>query len=148
MGGILTLIGTPPNLIVDGYLRDNGREGFAFFDFLPIGIICLGVGLILLYPLCRLFLGKKARETSEASNDDTLAALLHEYHIADLVFRLQAQSGSSHLEGMTVGELDIRRQYGITILEVRRANRTVFSSNIQESVSADTIFRPTIPSTC
>lgn len=101
----------------------------------------MGVGLILLYPLCRLFLGKKARETSEASNDDTLAALLHEYHIADLVFRLQAQSGSSHLEGMTVGELDIRRQYGITILEVRRANRTVFSSNIQESVSADTILQ-------
>ena len=43
MGGILTLIGTPPNLIVDGYLRDNGKPGFAFFDFLPIGLICLGV---------------------------------------------------------------------------------------------------------
>lgn len=141
MGGILTLIGTPPNLIVDGYLRDNGREGFAFFDFLPIGIICLGVGLILLYPLCRIFLGKKSRVAEENANDDTLAALLHDYHIADLVFRLQAQSGSSHLVGKTVGELGIRQQYGITILEVRRANRTVFSSNIQESVSADTILQ-------
>lgn len=141
MGGILTLIGTPPNLIVDGYLRDNGREGFAFFDFLPIGIICLGVGLLLLYPLCRIFLGKKNRVADENAKDDTLAALLHDYHIADLVFRLQAQSGSSHLVGKTVGELGIRQQYGITILEVRRANRTVFSSNIQESVSADTILQ-------
>ena len=141
MGGILTLIGTPPNLIVDGYLRDNGREGFAFFDFLPIGLICLGVGLLLLYPLCRIFLGKKSRVADENAKDDTLAALLHDYHIADLVFRLQAQSGSSHLVGKTVGELGIRQQYGITILEVRRANRTVFSSNIQESVSADTILQ-------
>lgn len=141
MGGILTLIGTPPNLIVDGYLRDNGREGFAFFDFLPIGIICLGVGLLLLYSLCRIFLGKKSRVADENAKDDTLAALLHDYHIADLVFRLQAQSGSSHLVGKTVGELGIRQQYGITILEVRRANRTVFSSNIQESVSADTILQ-------
>lgn len=141
MGGILTLIGTPPNLIVDGYLRDNGRDGFAFFDFLPIGIICMIVGLVLLYPLCRFFLGKKEREVADNSNDESLAALLHEYHIADLVFRLQAQGGSRHLEGLTVGELDIRRQYGITILEVRRANRTVFSSNIQESVSADTVLQ-------
>ena len=35
MGGVLTLIGTPPNLIVDGYLRDNGRPGFGFFEFTP-----------------------------------------------------------------------------------------------------------------
>lgn len=67
MGGILTLIGTPPNLIVDGYLRDNGREGFAFFDFLPIGIICCAVGFALLYPLCRFMLGKRrVREPTAA----------------------------------------------------------------------------------
>ena len=53
MGGILTLIGTPPNLIVDNYLREHNKPGFEFFDFLPIGIICLAVGLLLLYPLCR-----------------------------------------------------------------------------------------------
>ena len=47
------------------------------------------------------------------------------------------------LEGRTVGELDIRRKYGVTILEVRRANRSVFSPNIQESVSTDTVFQNT-----
>lgn len=141
MGGLLTLIGTPPNLIVDGYLRDNGRPGFAFFDFLPIGIICLGVGLLLLYPLCRFFLNKRKSETDGAGNDEGLATLLYEYHIASLVFRLKASTGSHHLEGRTVGELDIRRHYGITILEVRRANRTVFSSSIQETVSADTLLQ-------
>ena len=141
MGGILTLIGTPPNLIVDGYLRDNGREGFAFFDFLPIGIICCAVGFALLYPLCRFVLGKKAREGADSRTDNSLADLLHEYHIADLVFRLKAQSGSMHLEGMTVGELDIRHQYGITILEVRRANHTIFSSSIQETVTANTVLQ-------
>lgn len=141
MGGLLTLIGTPPNLIVDGYLRDNGRPGFAFFDFLPIGIICIGVGLLLLYPLCRFFLNKRKSETDGAGNDEGLATLLYEYHIASLVFRLKASTGSHHLEGRTVGELDIRRHYGITILEVRRANRTVFSSSIQETVSADTLLQ-------
>lgn len=141
MGGILTLIGTPPNLIVDGYLRDHGREGFGFFDFAPIGIVCLGVGLLLLYPLCKFFLGKKGKENIESGEDETLASLLHEYHINDLVFRLQAVEGSSSLEGRTVGELDIRQKYGVTILEVRRANRSVFATNIQESVTIETVFQ-------
>ena len=108
MGGILTLIGTPPNLIVDGYLRDNGKPGFSFFDFLPIGLICLGVGLLLLYPLCKFFLGKKGKEHEENGEEQSLASLLHEYHINDLVFRLQAKEGTTALEGRTVGELDIR----------------------------------------
>ena len=142
MGGILTLIGTPPNLIVDGYLRDNGKPGFSFFDFLPIGLICLGVGLIMLYPLCKFFLGKKNKDGEEAGDEQTLAALLHEYHINDLVFRLQPKEGSTLLEGRTVGELDIRRKYGVTILEIRRHNRSVFSQNIQEAVTIDTIFQP------
>lgn len=140
MGGILTLIGTPPNLIVDGYLRDNGKPGFAFFDFLPIGIICLLVGLVLLYPLCRFFLGKKNREQEDATEEQSLAQLLHEYHVNDLVFRLQPTDGSTLLESRTVGELDVRRHYAITILEVRRANKNMFSPNIQEMVGAETIF--------
>ncbi len=142
MGGILTLIGTPPNLIVDGYLRDHGRAGFGFFDFLPIGLICLGVGLLLLYPLCRFFLNKKAKEHEDNDDKTSLASLLHEYHINDLVFRLQAIEGTTQLEGRTVGELDIHRRYGVTILEIRRSNRSVFSSNIQELVTIETIFQP------
>lgn len=144
MGGILTLIGTPPNLIVDDYLRDNGREGFAFFDFLPIGLVCLAVGLALLYPLCHFFIGKKSRDDEEQSDDPSLASLLHEYHIADLVFRLEGSgTGGADLSGHTVGELGVRSRYGITLLEVRRANRTVFSPNIQETVGADTTLEST-----
>lgn len=141
MGGIFTLIGTPPNLIVDGYLRDNGREGFGFFDFFPIGLICMAVGLLLLYPLCRFFLNKKEKDQVEQGNDQSLATLLHDYHINDLVFRLQAIEGTSLLEGRTVGELDIRRNYGVTILEVRRANRSMFSTSIQETVTIETMFQ-------
>lgn len=140
MGGMLTLIGTPPNLIVDGYLRDNDKPGFGFFDFTPLGLICLAVGLLLLYPLCKFFLDKK-NEQEEEGEDTSLASLLHEYHINDLVFRLKAVEGTTQLEGRTVGELDVRKNYGVTILEVRRANRNLFSTNIQEPVSVNTVFQ-------
>lgn len=139
MGGLFTLIGTPPNLIVDGYLRDNGLPGFGFFDFAPIGAICLVVGLLMLYPLCKFVIGRKAKEAEETMEEHTLASLLHEYHINDLVFRLQGTAGAQNLEGRTVGELDVRKHYGITLLEVRRANRSLFSPKMQETVSADTV---------
>lgn len=141
MGGILTLIGTPPNLIVDGYLRDHGRQGFEFFDFLPIGLVCLAVGLVLLYPLCRFFLGKKAKRAEEKGDDRTLASLLHEYHVSDFVFRLKAVGMHSPMEDKTVTELDIHRRYGVTLLEVRRENVNIFSGSIQEPVRPDTVFR-------
>ena len=65
LGGVLTLIGTPPNLIVSNYLAEEGKPQFAFFDFLPIGLICLVVGMLVLYPLCCFFLDKKGRDCVE-----------------------------------------------------------------------------------
>lgn len=141
MGGVLTLIGTPPNLIVDGYLRDHGLGGFGFFEFLPIGLVCFVTGLLVLYPLCNFFLRKKSNDV-EKGDEQTLASLLHDYHIANCVFRLQCTHGHSRLEGLTVGELNVRKNYGISVLEVRRAGRSVFSQSIQEFVSATTMFQP------
>ena len=140
LGGTLTLIGTPPNLIVDAYLRDNGKPGFGFFDFLPIGLVGLAIGLILLYPLCKFFLGKKTTGNVESGEQQSLASLLHDDQINDLVFRLKAIEGTSRLVGRTVGELDVRRRYYVNILEIRRANRSVFSANIQETVHIGTLF--------
>lgn len=140
MGGILTLIGTPPNLIVDGYLRDNGRPGFGFFDFLPIGLVCLATGLVLLYPLCKFFLSKKGREHVEKGSDRTLGSLLHEYHISDCVFRLHLR-GRNILTGRTARELEIRTRYGLTLLEVRRESKSIWNNVIQEAAMPDTLFQ-------
>ena len=37
LGGTLTLIGTPPNIIIAAYRADHGSAGFGMFDFLPVG---------------------------------------------------------------------------------------------------------------
>lgn len=140
MGGVLTLIGTPPNMIVSNYLNEHNRGEFAFFEFLPIGIVCLVVGMLLLYPLCRLFLDKKSRDGDGGEEVKSLAGLLHEYHISDCVFRLQAAEGHSLLEGRTVGELDIRHNFGVTVLEVRRESKSLFGAVTQETVNSRTLF--------
>ena len=114
MGGVLTLIGTPPNLIVDGYLRDNGRPGFGFFEFTPIGLVLLLVGLICLYPLCKLLLSSKGKSEDDANDDKSLNELLHEYSIDNKIYRLQIK-GESHLVGHSVGELEIHQRYDVRL---------------------------------
>ena len=58
MGGMLTLIGTPPNLVVNNQLQEAGMEGLGFFAFTPIGLVCIVTGILVLIPLSRRFLGR------------------------------------------------------------------------------------------
>lgn len=45
LGGMSTLIGTPPNLIVSGFRQANGGGNFSMFDFTPVGLVVAGVGV-------------------------------------------------------------------------------------------------------
>ena len=58
MGGMMTLIGTPPNLIIQDTLTGAGYEPLSFFSFLPVGLVCLAVGILVLMPLSRIFLSR------------------------------------------------------------------------------------------
>ena len=51
MGGMMTLIGTPPNLVIQNALIEAGYERLSFFTFTPVGLVCVTVGLIVLIPL-------------------------------------------------------------------------------------------------
>ena len=59
MGGMMTLIGTPPNLIISDTLEDAGYGALSFFSFTPVGLICIATGIIVLLPLTKWFLSKK-----------------------------------------------------------------------------------------
>ena len=58
LGGMLTLIGTPPNLVIQETLTGAGYQPLSFFSFFPVGIIVITIGILVLLPLSRLFLGK------------------------------------------------------------------------------------------
>lgn len=46
LGGLITEIGTPPNLIISTYRGDIVGEGFSFFDFAPVGIGLTIIGIL------------------------------------------------------------------------------------------------------
>ena len=68
MGGMMTLIGTPPNLIIDNKLVEAGYEKLTFFSFTPVGLVCLLVGLVFLIPVSKIFLTKKENNNTEKEN--------------------------------------------------------------------------------
>lgn len=119
MGGMMTLIGTPPNLIIQDTLTNAGYEPLSFFSFLPVGLICLGTGIIVLLPLSKIFLSKKAKRHDNAASGKTLSQLVSEYSLSDNLFRLRIRE-KSPAEGKTVVDLDLRRKYQVNVLEIRR----------------------------
>lgn len=143
MGGMMTLIGTPPNLVIQDTLTGAGYEPLSFFSFLPVGLVCLATGILVLLPLSRIFLSKKEKRNERAGAGKSLSQLVEEYSLSDNLFRLRAADGSSAV-GDTVLELDLRRKYGINILEVRRgetAQHRFLKTVTQKLASPDTVVR-------
>jgi len=46
LGGLITLIGTPPNIIIAGFRQQALGESFSMFDFAPVGLACAVVGVL------------------------------------------------------------------------------------------------------
>ena len=86
LGGMLTLIGTPPNLVIDEVLTDAGFEPLSFFSFFPVGIIVIAIGIIVLMPLSRLFLSKK-QNGKKKKMTKSLDDLVDEYRLLDNLHR-------------------------------------------------------------
>ena len=145
MSGMMTLIGTPPNLVINEELVSNGYPGLGFFTFLPVGLICAAVGTLLLLPLSKRFLSKPgALSGASASSGKSLKALVKEYGISSNLHRLQVNSGSL-LVGKMIGELDIRKNYSLNIIEVRHVERNqrnpLVKNVVQQAADSDTILR-------
>ena len=142
MGGMMTLIGTPPNLIVSDTLQNAGFDALGFFSFLPVGLVTLLVGILYLLPATKMLTAKeKTKEKKKGGK--SLKELVSEYGITDNLFRVHIKSDDSQVIGKTVVDLNIYREYGINVLELRRStgqNRFVRTVN-QQLASPDLVLK-------
>ena len=143
MGGMMTLIGTPPNLVIQDALTNAGYESLSFFSFLPVGLICLATGIIVLLPLSKIFLSKKENGSDRMQSGKSLSQLVNEYSLSDNLFRLRVPAGSP-ITGKTVIDLDLRRKFRVNIMEIRRGETSqhrFLKTVTQELASARTVIR-------
>lgn len=118
LGGAMTLIGTPPNIIVSDLLAEHAYRPFQFFDFTPIGFSLLVMGILFISLTSRWLLPDHPpnREFQRVESPEELVQL---YKLPKDLFRLRVRS-QSPLAGQTIQGADLRGNYQITILEIIR----------------------------
>lgn len=133
LGGMMTLIGTPPNLVIAEALASNGYKELSFFSFTPVGIVALIVGVLALIPLSKLLIGRQGKNKNK-KRTKSLNELAGEYRLSHNLYRVEV-TGNSTLTGKTLMELGITQNFNVTVLEVRRFNnssRKIFKGMNQE----------------
>lgn len=118
MSGMLTLVGTPPNLVVNSELARAGLEGFGFFDFTPAGllVLALGVGYML---VARRWLADGPAPQPVARRRRRLRELIQDYELQDRARRLKVTRDSPMI-GRTLGEMELRSRYGANVIAIER----------------------------
>lgn len=139
LGGMLTLIGTPPNLVISETLEEHGFAPLGFFTFLPIGLIVIALGIAVLLPMSLLLIKKKGKH-HKGTGGKTLNDLAEQYQLHDNLYKLRVGYKNNGLAGMCVQQLDLQNRYGLTILEIRNEKKKALGMDIRQSMAwADTI---------
>ena len=133
LGGLMTKIGTPPNLIVSEMLRDSGMETFRLFDFTPVGIAVLLGGTAFMVLAGRHLLPRKnlAQEASHSSGP----SIEEQYELQERVFTLQVPEASA-IVGKTLLEIHLGSILGLNVLGITRKDRTLPAPSPFEKLQA------------
>ena len=118
LGGAMTLIGTPPNIIVSDALERSGLEPFNFFSYTPMGLVLLGVGVAYMAFIGRKLIKVRAVEDEE-DTEISASELVKTYRLPDDMYRLRIRAGSS-LINETIAEANWGREHDVNILKIYR----------------------------
>ncbi|MFT4172688.1 MAG: SLC13 family permease [Rhodocyclaceae bacterium] len=120
ISGMLTLVATPPNMVVHSELVREGAAGFAFFDFTPIGVPVLLLGIAYML-VARRWL-PDAPGAQAGAERARWADLTHTYRLAGRAQRWHIPPHSPAV-GHLLSELSLRGRHGINIIGIERRLR-------------------------
>ena len=117
LGGMTTLIGTPPNLIIAGFRQDRLGQEFSMFDFSPVGVGVALAGLIFISLIGWRIVPKRRGQDSRE----------HLFHITDYLSEIVV-SAKSPLVGMRIEELTGQDDDVVIVAHTRDGDRTTAPS--------------------
>jgi di/tricarboxylate transporter len=130
LGGMITLIGTPPNIVIAEFRNDVLGEPFRMFDFTPVGIACAAVGVAYVALIGWRLL--PASRTSGGAQADL-------FDLADYIAEVRVPEGSDVI-GKRIRELDdLAEQSDIEIIGLTRRGRRLPGLARIATIEADDI---------
>ncbi|WOB83521.1 SLC13 family permease [Providencia sp. PROV114] len=118
ISGMMTLVATPPNMVVNSELVREGIKGFQFFSITPIGILILFAGIAYMW-LTRRWLGSNEPDKLPERYRRTFRDLIRDYKLTGRARRLAIRKGSP-LIGHTLDELHLRSRYEANLVGIER----------------------------
>jgi di/tricarboxylate transporter len=110
LGGMCTLIGTPPNLLAAGFRERYDQPAFGFFDFAPVGIAVTLAGIAFMVLAARFLMPTDRKGATSAMEQFDVGHYVSEVRIAP----------ASKLAGMTVEEIETLHEGRLFLLQLAR----------------------------
>lgn len=118
-GGLLTLTGTPPNIIASNALVENGLEGFSFFEFGLIGLPLLLISILYFRYVGYRLLPSHRTKNRPMALDEEMHKWIENYSIGDNLYRLRIRS-MSPLINSKVGDWDFEETHNVSLMRLKR----------------------------
>ncbi len=122
LGGTTTLVGTPPNILTAEVILNQGLEPFGLFDFTPMGLALLGVGILFMTTIGRRLLPERI----EAKHADRSSHLTRAYRLDERLTSIRVPKGSS-LDGQTLLETRLGTALDVSVVGVRRGAKKILA---------------------
>ena len=134
VGGTLTLIGTPPNLIVSHTLTEAGLPPLGFLDITPIGVLSVLAATVFMVTIGRRLLPDRPIQ-DRLRRARLPSQLIDLYRLPERIFALDVPANSP-IVGRTLAESRLGRDYGLIVLGIIRQSRSQMSPSAKERIQA------------
>ncbi len=118
LGGTTTLVGTPPNILAAQVLSERGLKPFSLFDFTPIGLAILALGVVFMVTVGRRLLPVREQHGPAMRGAD----LTQVYRLQERLFSIRLPEGSP-LHGRTLAETRLGNTLGVKVVAILHAGR-------------------------
>ncbi|PWW38547.1 di/tricarboxylate transporter [Idiomarina loihiensis] len=112
LGGTITMVGTPPNIIIADIRREAMGESFGIFEFTPVGLSIAIAGLLFMWVLSHWLVPEKAGKSKSQSL----------YDVSSYLTELYVPEGSNFV-GETLYELENRSEEDFVIVALQRGEK-------------------------
>ncbi len=140
ISGMMTLVATSPNLVINHELVRTGTDGFNFFSFTPFGVPILLLSILYMY-FVRGWLGKGTTDAGLAQSRPQMKNWVERYKLADREYRVRVRPDSPLL-GKKIGDMDLRDRLGVRIILIERGvgrARRLVARTPEGSLEADDV---------